>query len=113
VTGYLVGLAVPVALVLLRDRRTWHLARVARWEAEAEAEHAEWVALRETDEVVSVAEAADIVGRAQSTIHGWMAAGKVRRIDKGGKGVPARLRLIDVLRAEHGVRGRGRPPASA
>jgi hypothetical protein len=110
VTGLLTALALALGAGL--DAGRWHRDRQSRWEAEAEAERTEWAALKRTDEVVTVAQAADIVGRAPSTIHGWIAAGKLRRIDRGGRGTPALLALMDVLRAEHGVRGRGRPPVA-
>jgi hypothetical protein len=104
--------AAGLLLVLARDWAIWHGTRAELAEIRAEAERMEWVALRETDEIVTVAQAAAIVGRSASTIRNWLAAGKLHRVDSGGPGVPASLRLGDVFRAEHGVRGRGRPPTA-
>lgn len=113
------GPAAALALVLVAGAvavglwaRRWQAARVARWHAEDEAERKEWVALRTYDEELTVAQAAAKVGRAPSTIHGWLSSGKLRRVDPGGKGVAARVMLMDVLRAELAVRGKGRPPAT-
>lgn len=101
--------AAAVAARQLAMRRGYRLRQ------ETEHELASWQAfkeamMRDLHEIVSVAEGARIVHRAPSTIHGWMRAGIVRRVDSGGQGVPARLRVIDLMRAEHRVRGRGRPP---
>jgi hypothetical protein len=98
-----------VVAVRLFGRR----ARRAAREAAVLADWAEFreAMMRDLTESVTVAQAAQLTGRAKSTVHGWMADGKVHRSDGGGKGKLAQLPLIQVLRAEHKMRGRGRPPS--
>jgi hypothetical protein len=66
--------------------------------------------MRDLSRWVRVDEAARAVHRSPSTIHGWLAAGKVHRKDRGGRGVPALVELREVYVAERDVRGKGRPP---
>jgi hypothetical protein len=77
---------------------------------------ADWQAFREALTVqqrMTIRQAAALVHRAPSTLHGWMSLGLLPRQDPGGRGVPAQVLMIDVLKAERQVRGRGRPPSSA
>lgn len=94
----------------LTRRRRRRAEDEARWWREWHA----WMGGMVSDvrELVTVAQAAELTGRARSTVHGWIASRKVHRVDGGGQGVLAQLPLMEVLRAEHGVRGKGRKPRS-